>query len=256
LAVGLGLAAAASLAAAPVHNAWNIGDSVRSVQALIHRSDGVHALTNFAHQVMVTNISGLPVVALGEDDFFDGLIGVYNHNALTRAVIAVTGDDAGIVVVTDPAGNASFAMDGVGGFVSVNGDLAEAFPTDRTAVPAGSVMAIDPLKPGALRVSDMAYDRRVAGVASGAKDYRPGMTLRALAKIENKVPVTLSGTVYCLATNANGAIKAGDLLTTSNVPGHAMKVTDFDAAHGAIIGKAMQDLQGERGLVLILANLQ
>jgi hypothetical protein len=33
------------------------------------------------------------------------------------------------------------------------------------------------------------------------------------------VPVTLSGTAYCLASSVNGAIKAGDLLTTSAVPG-------------------------------------
>jgi hypothetical protein len=66
----------------------------------------------------------------------------------------------------------------------------------------------------------------------------------------------LTGTAYCLATNANGAIKAGDLLTTSAVPGHAMKVTDYEAARGAILGKALEDLKGDKGHVLILASLQ
>jgi hypothetical protein len=73
---------------------------------------------------------------------------------------------------------------------------------------------------------------------------------------EGRQAVTLSGTAYCLASNANGAIKAGDLLTTSGVPGHAMKVTDYEAARGAILGKALEDLKGDKGHVLILASLQ
>jgi hypothetical protein len=68
--------------------------------------------------------------------------------------------------------------------------------------------------------------------------------------------VTLTGTVYCRASNVNGPIRAGDLLTTSSVSGHAMRVTDVAAAHGAILGKALQDLEGERGLVMIRASLQ
>jgi hypothetical protein len=109
---------------------------------------------------------------------------------------------------------------------------------------------------GALTVSTKAYDRRVAGVASGANDYKPGINLRGLAEMPNKVTVTLSGTVYCRVSAVNGPVEAGDLLTTSRVPGYAMRATDPLASHGAILGKAMEDLKGERGLVLILASLQ
>jgi hypothetical protein len=35
-----------------------------------------------------------------------------------------------------------------------------------------------------------------------------------------------------------------------------MRVTNPEAARGAILGKAMDDLNGERGLVMILASLQ
>jgi hypothetical protein len=36
-----------------------------------------------------------------------------------------------------------------------------------------------------------------------------------------------------------------------------MKVADRDRSHGAILGKAMSSLaRGERGLVLVLVNLQ
>jgi hypothetical protein len=52
------------------------------------------------------------------------------------------------------------------------------------------------------------------------------------------------------------AIEVGDLLTTSDTPGHAMTATDVARSHGAVIGKAMTALpRGETGLVLVLVNL-
>ena len=49
--------------------------------------------------------------------------------------------------------------------------------------------------------------------------------------------VALAGRVYCNVITTDEEITAGDLLTTSNVPGFAMKVKDFDKAKGAILGK-------------------
>ncbi len=68
--------------------------------------------------------------------------------------------------------------------------------------------------------------------------------------------VALTGRVYVWADASSGPIAAGDLLTTSSVPGHAMKVTDFGRAPGAILGKAMTGLSKGRGLVLVLVTLQ
>jgi hypothetical protein len=48
----------------------------------------------------------------------------------------------------------------------------------------------------------------------------------------------------------------GDLLTTSEPPGHALKASDRERSHGALIGKAMTGLSAGRGLVLVLVNLQ
>jgi hypothetical protein len=59
-----------------------------------------------------------------------------------------------------------------------------------------------------------------------------------------------------LADAANGPIQPGDLLTTSSVPGHAMKVGDHAKAQGAILGKAMGSLAQGRGMVLVLVSLQ
>jgi hypothetical protein len=58
------------------------------------------------------------------------------------------------------------------------------------------------------------------------------------------------------ADASNGAIEPGDLLTTSTLPGHAMKVIDPARAQGAIIGKAMTALAAGKGMVLVLVSLQ
>ena len=49
-----------------------------------------------------------------------------------------------------------------------------------------------------------------------------------------------------------GAIQAGDLLTTSPRAGYAMKATDKVAAIGAIIGKALGNLDSGTGTIPIL----
>jgi hypothetical protein len=51
-------------------------------------------------------------------------------------------------------------------------------------------------------------------------------------------------------------IKPGDLLTTSDTPGHAMRVADHARAQGAVIGKAMSVLKEGKGMVLVLVTLQ
>jgi hypothetical protein len=53
-----------------------------------------------------------------------------------------------------------------------------------------------------------------------------------------------------------GAIKVGDLLTTSPTPGHAMRTDDPMKAFGAVIGKALQPLATDIGLIPILIALQ
>ena len=53
----------------------------------------------------------------------------------------------------------------------------------------------------------------------------------------------LVGKVFC---KVDGAIDVGDLLTTSQTPGHAMKATDPQRAFGAVIGKALKSWSGAR----------
>jgi hypothetical protein len=105
-------------------------------------------------------------------------------------------------------------------------------------------------------VSSRAYDTRVAGVLSGANGIHPGIEMQQQGLLEGGQNVALSGRVYALADAAYGPIQPGDLLTTSDTLGHAMKVKKHGKAQGAILGKAMSGLKQGRGMVLVLVALQ
>lgn len=136
-------------------------------------------------------------------------------------------------------------------------DLSEQFEIDGE-FEAGMIVSIDENKAGKLIVSSEPYDMKVAGVVSGAGGVKPGLLMgqRNKTEVDGKNAVALTGRVYCWVDASNGEIKAGDMLTTSSTPGHAMKATDRAKSHGAIIGKAMQPLKAGKGLILVLVNLQ
>jgi hypothetical protein len=137
-------------------------------------------------------------------------------------------------------------------------DIAEPFQMSRSEkeIPKGAVVVIDEDNPGHLKMSDRACDRRVAGIVSGANGVNTGVKLTQEGVFENGQNVALSGRVYVQADAGNGSIVPGDLLTTSDVPGHAMKVIDPAKAQGAILGKAMTGLKAGQGFVLVLVTLQ
>ena len=137
-------------------------------------------------------------------------------------------------------------------------DLSEHFDVaaDVPAVEPGAVVSIDPESPGGLRVSSEAYDRKVAGIVSGADGVKPGLLMgQRGTTADGQHPVALTGRVYCKVDASYGAIRPGDLLTTSPTPGHAMRVADHERAHGAILGKAMTAHDEGRGTVLVLVSL-
>jgi hypothetical protein len=137
-------------------------------------------------------------------------------------------------------------------------DIAERFDVSgTTTVEPGMVVSIDPACPGKLRLSTTAYDHCVAGIVSGAGGVSPGLTMAQESTIADGAhPVAITGRVFCHAVTANGAIRPGDLLTTSDLPGCAMKATERDRSSGAILGKAMSSLDSGEGLVLVLVSLQ
>jgi hypothetical protein len=155
------------------------------------------------------------------------------------------------------------ALNASGGTVSVpvllitgGSDLAEPFQLSGFDVPKGALVIIDEENPGKLKLCDRAYDTRLAGIVSGANGIKPGISLRQEGALGSGENVALSGRVYALADASKAPIKPGDLLTSSAIPGHCMKVTDYGKAQGAIIGKAMSSLGKGQGMVLVLVSLQ
>jgi hypothetical protein len=161
-----------------------------------------------------------------------------------------------LVFSVTSGGNAYFA-----GNVSVDGDVtltnadcAEDFNISGGDVEPGTVMVLgdqDTLKP-----SEHAYDKRVAGVISGAGDYKPGIVLDKQPSQRKRSSISLLGKVFCKVDARYGSIAVGDMLTTSNTPGHAMKANDPFKAFGSVIGKALRPLREGQGLIPILIALQ
>ena len=139
-------------------------------------------------------------------------------------------------------------------------DLAEYFDisSSKNKLPeAGMIVSIDPEDPGKLMIAQEAYDKKVAGVISGANGVKPGMKMGQSGSIaDGAFPVALTGRVYVLAETSKGKIKPGDLICSSDKPGYAMKVKNNRKAKGAIIGKAISGLDDGEGYILLLVSLQ
>lgn len=174
-----------------------------------------------------------------------------------------TGVRSGRLDVRDTSGNATITLNGQNGEATVKvmtitggADIAEPFAIAESEVAKGSVVVIDDEHPGRLKLSDRAYDTRVAGIVSGANGINPGLALHQEGAIEGGKNVALTGRVYALADASSAPIKPGDLLTTAETPGHLMKASDRERGPGAILGKAMTGLKDGQGLVLVLVSLQ
>jgi hypothetical protein len=131
-----------------------------------------------------------------------------------------------------------------------NGDCAEEFTVSdpSTAIP-GSAMIIR--EDGKIQPCNHPYDHRVVGVISGAGPFNPALILDNQGG-QDRCPVALLGKVYCLVDAAFGKVVAGDLLTTSETLGHAMRADDAARMVGTIIGKALATLETGRGLIPVL----
>ena len=164
-----------------------------------------------------------------------------------------------ITLDTDVSGDGRVTTDELE--IKGGSDLSETFDVSGgygvAAPEPGMVVSINPSNPGRLTISGRPYDRMVAGVVSGAGGIETGLIMGQEGSVaDGSVPVALTGRVYVYVDAAYGAVQPGDLLTTSETPGHAMKVTDYGRSQGAILGKAMTALPEGRGLVLMLVSLQ
>lgn len=202
-----------------------------------------------------------------------GAISLYTSGGGEKILLDGNFNDGGRMVLKDELGSSKIMLEanGTGGDARITtdelllkggSDFAELFSIETkddilTEPEPGTVLSISEDSPGQLCISGKKYDKKVAGVISGAGDVKPGMIMGAEGTIAfGEHPVALSGRVYVKTCDENGAIEPGDFLTTASRPGYAMKASDLERARGAIIGKAMTALDQEEGLVLVLVSLQ
>lgn len=122
-----------------------------------------------------------------------------------------------------------------GAWNSGGADLAERYQS-QDALEAGEVVSLDRLHPQNTHRSTLVYDQNAMGVVS----TQPGFV--AGAYTENSYPVALVGRVPVKVSTENGAIHAGDYLTSASIPGYAMKAT----VAGRVIGQAMEDFMPDQ----------
>jgi hypothetical protein len=93
---------------------------------------------------------------------------------------------------------------------------------------------------------------------SGIYSTKPGTLGRrqTTAQSPDEVPMAVVGIVPAKVSAENGAIHPGDLLVSSSKIGYAMKGTDRSLLTGAVIGKAMGNLDSGTGVIEVLVTLQ
>jgi hypothetical protein len=110
-------------------------------------------------------------------------------------------------------------------------DVAEIYGSKQQLKP-GEVVCVDTTMRAGVKKCDSVNDPNAIGVIT----TQPGLVIGAVEDSNAfPAPVVLSGRTPTLVSTENGVIKQGDLLTTSSIPGVAMKATK--ASH--VIGQAM-----------------
>ena len=197
--------------------------------------------------LILNNAAGVSTIRLSAK----GASGWFGAPGVAGDVLVFAADAKG----TTAADAAIWIKGSTGDVILQNADCAEDFEVqDDTNIEPGVVLSLS--DDGPLTLSTTPYDRKVAGVISGAGGLRPGIVLGRHANTTNRWPIALSGKVFCKVDAQESPISVGDLLTTSPTPGHAMAARDHQRAFGAVIGKALAPLKSGTGLLPILIALQ
>lgn len=206
--------------------------------------------TTGGHGIMGRAVGG-GVGAVGESTIGIGVFGITETGNTAILGEHKGGGHAGFFI-----GHVTVSQNlNVGGDILLQGaDVAEQFQVlEDGGVEPGCVVVI--ADENTVSLTDRAYDRRVAGVVSGAGSYRPGIILDRQPDM-NRLPLALNGKVWCKVDADHSPIEFGQMLTSSPTPGFAMGATDPSRAFGAVIGKALGRLASGRGMIPILVTLQ
>lgn len=142
--------------------------------------------------------------------------------------------------------------------VTCGGDYAESVDVtgDRKSYEPGDVLVIGSNSGSDVVKSAEPYSTLVAGIYS----TRPGTVGRRQITdpkaSKTEVPMAMMGIVPTKVSAENGPVNRGDLLVTSSTLGYAMKGTDRSKMLGAVIGKALGNLDSGTGVIEVLVTLQ
>jgi hypothetical protein len=136
------------------------------------------------------------------------------------------------------------------------GDYAESVNVsgDHKAYEPGDVLVLTDGDGADVAKSSEPYSKLVAGIYS----TKPGILGRRQAgeKGNSEIPMAMVGIVPTKVSSEGGPIRRGDLLVTSSLAGFAMKGLDQTRMLGAIVGKAMGNLDSGTGVIEVLVSLQ
>jgi len=174
---------------------------------------------------------------------------VYGNTSMTKHIFSNGSVGIG---TTDPG---AYKLK-VAGDVAITGtlqtqtgsDFAEEFSVAEELKP-GTVVVMADKGYKSVEACSQEYDRTVVGIVSDNPSIIAGKV-----DSKKKAVVAMMGVVSVNVCNENGSIHKGDLLTTSNIEGLAMKADEFK--FGTVIGKALEDLNGKKGSIKVLVNLQ
>jgi hypothetical protein len=138
-----------------------------------------------------------------------------------------------------------------GTFIPGGADYAELLSASAGLQP-GDVLVIG--ANGKLTRSTSPAQTSVVGVYSTQPGFLAGANKDG-AVSEDQVPLAVMGVVPVKVTAENGPIQPGDLLTTSSVPGHAMRAWT-DPLPGTVIGKALEAWESGSGVIQMLVMLR
>jgi hypothetical protein len=117
----------------------------------------------------------------------------------------------------------------------------------------GDVLVISSQADRAVELSAQPFATAVIGVYS----TQPAVLAGAPDKDDplSGVPVAITGIVPCKVSAENGAIRRGDLLVTSSLPGYAMRAGS-NPPQGTVLGKSLGELKDGTGILQVLVTLQ
>ena len=217
-----------------------------------------------------TGVYGLALATTGqataiysETESTDGNAALFNNNgvdglgnpcsALATCNVIVGQANASTVFRVGGDGHVHATSYDVGG-----ADFAESMVAagGRSRYQPGDLMAIDRDSSRSLTLTSEPYSTSVAGIYS----TKPGVLASPYGvddpRVSTEVPLAVVGIVPCKVSAENGPIQAGDLLVASSTPGHAMRGTDRSRMLGAVVGKALEPLSADKGVIQVLVIMQ